>query len=147
MEQKKFDPLAWAAVSNNNAAKQNGQHKADQVTTLQECAEAHHRALDNADTKAEISAVVEELLARGANIAESYNDWWRLGCALAWELGAEGREAYHRLSAMSTKYNREECERKWRECLKVCNGKATRATIFWMAQQVGVDVAALGTRD
>ena len=145
MDNKVFDPLAWAAAG-TNAAKGNGQRKADQVNNLQSGAEVHPRTLCAGDTKAEILAVIDELLVRGANIAESYHDWWRLGCVLAWELGEEGREAYHRLSAMSAKYNQHECERKWRECMRVCDGKASRGTIFWMAQQAGVDVGALSTK-
>ena len=47
-------------------------------------------------------AVGQELLQMGANIAESYSDWFRLGFALADGLGAEGRDLYHQLSAQST---------------------------------------------
>lgn len=141
--EKKFDPLAWAAASKNNAAKDNGQIMADQVINHQSCALAQPRTENEADAKAELLKVIRKLLSLGANIAESYHDWWRLGCALAWELGVEGREYFHRLSALSAKYNERECEAKWRECLRVSDGRTTRGTIFWMAEQAGIDIAVL----
>lgn len=143
MENLKFDPLAWAAASQNNAAKDNGQAHADQVINHQSCAKAQPRTEQEADAKTELLAVIQELLARGANIAESYHDWWRLGCAMAWELGAEGRDYYHQLSAMSSKYNERECEAKWRECLRVSDGRTTKGTVFWLAEQAGIDIANL----
>ena len=95
------------------------------------------------DAKAELLAVIDEVVSRGINITESYHDWLRVGFALAWELGPEGRDAFHQLSAQSTKYRQEECERKWHEVLRTSNGRTTGSTIFWLAQQAGIDVEAL----
>ena len=141
--EKNFNPLAWAAASNNNAATVNGQAHAYHVNNHQGCATAHTRTENDADAKKELLAVITMLIAKGINIAESYHDWWRLGCALAWELGVEGREFYHQLSAMSTKYSERECEAKWRECLRVSDGRTTKGTIFYMAEQAGIDITAL----
>lgn len=83
------------------------------------------------------------LLARGINITEAYLDWIKVGWALAEELGAEGREYYHQLSAQSAKYNERECEAKWQSLLRSNSGRVTASTIFWLAEQAGVDIAAL----
>lgn len=141
--EKNFNPLAWAAASNNNAATVNGQVRADHVNNHQGCAEGRKRAHEDNDANAELLAVVGKLVARGINITESYHDWLRVGFALAWELGSEGREAFHQLSAQSAKYRQDECDRKWHELLRTSNGRTTGSTIFWLAQQAGIDVTAL----
>lgn len=134
-----FDPFAWVTTETKNDSLING----SQVINHQCCAEEHARMTDATEAKAELLAVINELLVRGINITESYHDWLRVGFALAWELGAEGREPFHRLSAMSTKYNERECEAKWQSLLRSNSGRVTKGTIFWMAEQAGIDIASL----
>ncbi len=100
----------------------------------------------SSDDHEKIMAVGQELLARGANIAESYSDWLRLGFALADGLGSEGGDLYHQLSAQSSKYNEAACEKKWRQCLAKSNGRTTIKTFYYMAQQAGVDLSEIGRR-
>ena len=76
---KNFDPLAWAAASNNNAATDNGQIQTGQVNNHQCCAGVRPRTVDDADARAEVMAVVNELVARKINITESYGDWIKVG--------------------------------------------------------------------
>lgn len=142
MEKKNhFDPLAWAAASNDNAALINGQATLGQVNSYQCCAEGCQRSV--VGDRADLMTVINEILTRGINITESYGDWIKVGFALAEELGAEGRETFHQLSAMSTKYNPTECERKWHSLLRSNSGRVTRSTIFWMAEQAGIDISAI----
>ena len=134
-----FDPLAWASARNNKndanvSTLENTQASSEQVN--------YHQG-NAADAKADLLAVIEELVTRGINITESYHDWLRVGFALAWELGPDGKDAFHQLSAQSVKYRQEECERKWNEVLRTSNGRTTGSTIFWLAQQHGVDVESL----
>ena len=92
---------------------------------------------------AKVTAVARELISRGANIAESYDDYVRLGFALANGLGSEGRDIYHMLCAHSTKYRMQDCERKWQECLRKADGRTSIATFYHMARQAGVDLSTL----
>ena len=84
-----FDPLAWAGQS-------------EQPDTVKEVkalnVEPAPTTAAYSDDREKILAVGQELLAMGANIAESYSDWLRLGFALADGLGSEGRELFHQLS-------------------------------------------------
>lgn len=89
------------------------------------------------------TAVTRELIAIGANIAESYGDYVRLGFALANGLGSDGRALYHTLCAHSTKYRQGDCERKWQECLRQADGRTSIATFYHMARQAGVDISAI----
>ena len=132
-----FDPIAWAGQPEqpNNI----NEVKASSV----EPAPATAASSDDRD---KILAVGQELLAMGVNIAESYSDWLRLGFALADGLGSEGRDLYHQLSAMSSKYNETVCEKKWQQCLTKGNGRTTIKTFYFMAQQAGVDLSEIGRR-
>ena len=141
--EEKFNPKEWAAASNNNAATSKGQPSSDQVVNHQSCAETKPRAKCNADAKAQLIALLCLLIARGINITEDYMDWIKVGWALAEELGAEGREYFHQLSAQSAKYDERECESKWHSLLRSNSGRVTANTLYWMAEQAGVDIAAL----
>ncbi|MCR5269529.1 MAG: DUF3987 domain-containing protein [Prevotella sp.] len=128
-----FDPLAWAGVTgtntDNDAARTVVVNHDDNITPTNEADKA--------------KAVAQMLVDHGANIADGYDEWLRLGFALADGLGAEGGEWFHALSAQSSKYNAEVCERKWQECLKKHDGRTTIASFFQMAQQAGVDLSAV----
>jgi hypothetical protein len=135
-----FDPIAWAAASENNSKSANNvndQMITGQVQNPQSAVPFVGNELDKA------KATVEELLRLGANIAESYDDWWECGCALA-ELGPEARDLFHQVSSQSTKYREADCEKKWQECLSKRDGRITIATFYKMAQMAGVDLSAIG---
>ena len=84
------------------------------------------------------------MLSRGANIAESYDDYLKLGFSLVDGLGPEGRDIYHALCAQSSKYRERDCERKWQECLSKHDGRTTIRTFYKMAQDAGVDLSEIG---
>lgn len=119
-----FDPMAWAAATDNNSK-----------SAIPVVGNELERA----------KATVEELIRLGANIAESYSDWWECGCALA-ELGPEARDLFHQVSSQSTKYREADCEKKWQECLSKRDGRITIATFYKMAQTAGVDLSAICRR-
>lgn len=136
-DNKIFDPLAWAGQPEQPET-------VKEVKTLS--VEPAPATAASSDDREKIFAVGQELLAMGANIAESYSDWYRLGFALADGLGSEGRDLFHQLSAASTKYNEAQCERKWQQCLAKGNGRTTIKTFYFMAQQAGVDLSEIGRR-
>ena len=134
-----FDPMVWAAASDNNSKSVNNvndQMISSQVQNSQPVVPVIGNELEKA------KATLEELGRLGANIAESYNDWWECGCALA-ELGPEARDLFHQVSSQSTKYRETDCEKKWLECLTKRDGRITIATFYKMAQDAGVDLSAI----
>ena len=135
-----FDPLAWASGVPANDDNNNIVPAAPAKTAA---SESPSSSCMPATTLQEAQAVADELVRIGANIAESYDDYLRLGFALAEGLGPDGHDIYHRLCAQSTKYSYEECERKWQECLSKQDGRITVKTFYKMAQQAGVDLSAI----
>lgn len=104
---------------------------------------ANSQPLHPMEELAKARAVTRELLRKGANIADDYIDYLKLGFALANGLGSEGRELYHQLCSQSTKYRQQDCERKWQQCLRHNDGRTTLATFYNMAKQAGVDLSSI----
>lgn len=95
-------------------------------------------------TADEVEELVSSIVSHGVSITQIYSDWFRCGLALADTLGEGGREPFHRLSRMDSVYNEAECDKQYDECLKTArhDGKVHAATLFYMAQQAGVSIAA-----
>ena len=51
--------------------------------------------------------------------SDEYWPWLEIGAALHFEIGDAGFELFDAWSAQSSKYNRNQCARKWRECAKL----------------------------
>ena len=129
--QLSFDPIAWAGKSDGVK-----QSKPKPVS-------ASSQPLHPMEELAKARAVARELVRRGANIADSYGDYLKLGFALANGLGNQGRDLYHQLSSMSPKYREGDCERKWQQCLRQNDGRTTIATFYQMAKLAGVDLSSI----
>ena len=92
------------------------------------------------DTFDEVKAFVDELCDAQINICETYDQWFKIGFALAGCLGEEGRELFHRLSAQSSKYDFAENEKKYDNCLRTYNGSINIQTLYWYAREAGFDL-------
>ena len=132
-----FDPLAWMGRQAEPTA-----NSSSPTATARRPPTACH-PLSHAEELAKATAVARELISRGANIAEDYDSYVRLGFALANGLGSDGRDLYHMLCAHSTKYRMAACEQKWQECLSKADGRTSIATFYHMARQAGVDISSI----
>ena len=130
-----FDPITWAGKSM--------EARKSSAAISRKLASANSQPLHPMEELAKARATVRELLRRGANIADSYGDYLKLGFALANGLGNEGRELYHELCSMSPKYREHDCERKWQQCMSQNDGRTTIATFYQMAKQAGVDLSSI----
>lgn len=92
-------------------------------------------------TAKKIEAIIEIIEAHDIDLTDKYLDWYKIGCAIASELGKQGREYYHRISAISSKYKREECDRQYNNILKLKTNDYTIATFVWYCNNAGLDVA------
>ena len=132
-----FDPLAWMGRQVEPTA------NSGSPTATARCQPTACQPLSHAEELAKATAVARELISKGANIAEDYDSYVRLGFALANGLGSDGRDLYHMLCAHSTKYRMAACEQKWQECLSKADGRTSIATFYHMARQAGVDISSI----
>ena len=131
-----FDPNAWANLNNseNGNEKKNTQVVSSQVNNPQ---------MDNRSSETEIRDLVAAIVSNCPCFSDDYNDWLKIGFALAGELGEGGRTYFHQLSQLSGKYNAHDCDVKYNNCLRTyrSNGNGVNiSTLYWMAEQAGVDL-------
>lgn len=70
--------------------------------------------VDSMDSKVQaVETLVSRLEMHHIDITDSYNDWYRIGFALANLPNPIGRQMFHRVSAICKKYNPQECDKKF----------------------------------
>ena len=90
----------------------------------------------NGDIKEAIKLFAEIEKAEADNLAafDNYEEWVRMGFALVSTFGEDGRYFFHKLSALSEKYDVTEADTKYDSLLKSYSDKpqkATLASIYW----------------
>ena len=90
------------------------------------------------DTASRVEALIAALKAAGADITADYNDWLKVGFALAGEFGEGGRGYFHAISSLYPGYDQAECDKKYDECLKSDAGRTDISTLFYLAKNQGV---------
>lgn len=91
---------------------------------------------DYAGTDRGIQLLYDAIMASGANITERYSDWLSLACSL--RDVPNGRQMFHDLSSMDSRYNREQCDEQFDAILR---GKGySVATFFWIAKNYGITI-------
>ena len=90
------------------------------------------------DNTSRVEALIAQLKSSNADITSGYNDWLKVGFALASEFGESRRRYFHDMRSIYSGYERQECDNKYDQCLKSDNGKTNIATLFYLAEQQGV---------
>ena len=90
------------------------------------------------DASARVEALIDALRSSGTDITADYNDWLKVGFALAGEFGEAGRQYFHAVSALNPDYDPVESDKKFNECLKSESGRTDIATLFYLAKNQGV---------
>jgi hypothetical protein len=83
----------------------------------------------------DIEAYISEIEKTATDITGNYETWRNLGFALSEEYGETGREYYHRISRFYIKYNYQECDKQFTNCLKAKGTGVNISTFYYMAHQ------------
>ena len=81
-------------------------------------------------------ALVNEVVTRGINMFESFDDWTKGAFALS-NLGENGRTMFKSISKLSNKYNEKENNHKFTNALQT-NNKVGIASFIYMCRQHGI---------
>lgn len=92
------------------------------------------------DTATRVEALIAALRAAGVDITADYNDWLKVGFALAGEFGEGGRGYFHDISSLYPGYDQAESDTKYTECLKSDSGRTDISTLFYLAKNQGVTI-------
>lgn len=86
----------------------------------------------------EIIEIVELL---GVDITGRYEQWFKIGCALASAFKEDGREMFHKVSEQGESYRYDTADTKYTECLRT-KGEVHIGTFFYFAKEAGVFAAS-----
>lgn len=92
------------------------------------------------DSAARVEALISRLRQTHTDITAGYNDWIKVGFALAKEFGESGRSYFHAISSLNPDYNQAESDNKYTECLKSDNGRTDIGTLFYLAKNQGISI-------
>ena len=87
----------------------------------------------------QVSDLIADVKYKGINIAPDYDDYLKLGFALANGFGEGGRDYYHALCQVSEKYDSQQCDKQFDRCLKGANKSGiTVGTFYFMLKDNGI---------
>lgn len=87
--------------------------------------------------------LLKDVVSRGVNLCENYDEWLKIGFAFASKFGEAGRNYYHMVSSVSSKYNQHRTDKQYTYCLKSDNNNiATISTFYWYCQQAGLQITS-----
>lgn len=89
--------------------------------------------ITNAD---KVYRVIEQIEQHGIDITADYNDWVKIGAALAREFGEDGRSMFHRISNKHSQYKIRDCDAKFDSCKRM--NKITLSSLFYIAESYGI---------
>ena len=89
------------------------------------------------NTLAKVAACCRKINERGIDITTSYDDWLKVGCALA-TLGENGRSLFHICSQQNAKYNAVKTDKIFTDLLRRNYQQVNIGTFFWMCKQHGI---------
>lgn len=87
-----------------------------------------------------LELLARRIAERGVDITSQYQDWIDVTFACATQ-GEAARDAYHQICRQYPGYSREECDRKFDNCLRTGRGDISIATIVKKASDAGVDTS------
>ena len=90
-------------------------------------------------------ALVNEVVTRGINMFENFDDWTKGAFALS-NLGEDGRAMFKSISKLSSRYNEAENYRKFTNALHT-NNKVGIASFIYMCRQHGIDTNRFYIKD
>ena len=88
--------------------------------------------------------LVRQIQARRVNIAESYDQYLKIGFAFANKFGEGGRSYFHIVAQQSQKYNFIKAEKQYTYCIRhnTLNNEAKIATFYYYCKEAGLQVTS-----
>ena len=85
--------------------------------------------------------LLAEIVSRQINMCEEYDRWLKIGFSFATKFGEAGRQYYHLLSSISSKYNARRTDQQFNYCLRSQNvNVATIATFYYYCKDLGLQI-------
>lgn len=87
-----------------------------------------------------VEKAVSIIKEKRIDITEQYQNWFKIGCALAHEFGEKGRFWFHQISRVNESYDEPDCDLQYDKCLKYPKEDGAKiATFFYLCKSFGID--------
>lgn len=96
-------------------------------------------------TEEKVISILKKVTQTVTDITVTYDDWFRIGCALKHEFGESGRGYYHVLGENYPNYTEEETNKIYNDILKSTNKEITIATLFDIAKRYDISFSTTTT--
>jgi hypothetical protein len=94
----------------------------------------------------DVEHILQQIEAKRIDLTDSYADWVKIGFAIASKYQEPGADLFHRVSAMSPKYNLEACDRKYKQLCQSKQNQVTFASFMWLAKNAGIEIQTKTTK-
>lgn len=92
----------------------------------------------NDSSEKRIIRIINDINLSGTDITDTYENWFKIGCALSNHFGEQGRDIYHELSKNHSRYSPEVTDSQFDECLKSSvSNPIGIGTFFFIAESYG----------
>lgn len=85
-----------------------------------------------------IEALANEIEKSAIDITAGYDNWLKIGFALADALGEQGRFLFHRISQFNADYNRQVADIQYDKCINSKSDGITWRSLFYIAREKGI---------
>ncbi len=101
--------------------------------------------------KSDFDLIIKQFYDRSINLCEEYSEWVTIAYSIISQFGEDGRDYFHTLSSLSSKYNAADTDKQFDSCLKNSSQSKTKiatiATIYHLAKQNGIDTYSAQTKE
>jgi len=94
----------------------------------------------------DVEHILQQIESKRIDLTASYADWVKIGFAIAAKYQDAGADLFHRVSAISPKYNAEACDRKYRVLCQTRGNTVSFASFMWLAKNAGVEIQTPETK-
>lgn len=86
----------------------------------------------------QLISIADHLVQESIDITKEYDDWIKIGFAIAHHFGEDGRALYIKISSMHSKFNELEVNNRYDDMLKKDDGRTSIGSLFHVLKQYGV---------
>jgi hypothetical protein len=98
------------------------------------------RKNDGNKTREDVERLIEQVEAAACNVTQAYDDWIKIGMAIAAEFGADGEDYFMRISSLHPKFDAEECRKKYKNFLSTASAVKI-GTFFHILNNQGIRIS------
>lgn len=95
----------------------------------------------------DFTEIINQVQAARIDLTSDYEDWIKIGLALAGKFGEHGRDYFHAFSQYNESYSQPKADKKYTHLLKSTDQKVSIGTIYYLAKQRGLNIYSPRTQN